>query len=486
MYGREPRVSGQLGTIAVIGTGVLLAILGVLVGIFVAVGRRDARRRRRELPSGASDRARVELDAESTASLRSRANASLVAIDDALRNWEQELGFAQAQFGSQAAAPLESAVAAAKVSVARAFALRGELDDAGPSSEPRTRMVATEIIRICREVTRDLDAHAHDFDAERAAQARAPALLDEAARQERLLGARNAAARTSLQTLARSYSETALAPFSAHLERADTLAGEAAASLATGRAALARDDRTAAVAAVRAARSALDEAAGLLDAVDRLPAQLQDAASDLGAAVTALREEMAAAQRLAPADPAVISATDAATAAIAAVQHAGSGGDPLGTLRVLTQRRAELAAIVTPLRQRAATVEEAHARLSELLGHTDAQIGAVSAYIDTHRDTIGAEARTRLADGVRHAQRAQALARSEPEDALTEAHRAAQLVHDAQVLAERDVSPSTEHGPQDPGGASPSASGTAEMMLGGILIEQILRGRGRGFRGRGC
>jgi hypothetical protein len=479
-------VSDQLGTIAVIGTGVLLAILGVLVGIFVVVGRRDARRRRRELPSGASDRARAELDAEPTASLRSRANASLVAIDDALKDSEQELGFAQAQFGSQAATPLQTAVAAAKVSVARAFTLRGELDDAGPSSEPRTRGVATEIIRICREVTRDLDAHGHDFDAERAAQTQAPALLDGASRQGQLLGARNAAARTSLQTLAHSYPDAALAPVSAHPDLVDTLAGEAAASLVTGRAALAREDRTAAVAAARAAQSALDQAAGLLDAVDRLPAQLQDAASHLGAAVTALREEMAAAQRLAPADPAVISATAAATTAITTAQHASSGGDPLGTLRVVTQRRAELAAVVAPLRQRAATAEKALARLTELLGHTNAQIGAVSAYIDTHRDAVGPEARTRLADAVRHAEQAQRLASSEPEGALTEANSAARLVNEAQVLAEHDVSPSKEQGPQGPGGASTGASGTAEMMLGGILIEQILRGRGRGFRGRGC
>ncbi|MHB1490219.1 MAG: hypothetical protein ACYCTH_06920 [Cellulomonas sp.] len=479
-------MSNQLGTIAVIGTGVLLAILGVLVGIFVAVGRRDARRRRRELPSGASDRARVELDAEPTVSLRSRANASLVAIDDALKNWEQELGFAQAQFGSQAAAPLQAAVAAAKVSVTRAFALRGELDDAAPSSEPRTRAVATEIIRICGEVTRDLDAHGHDFDAERAAQAQVPALLDDAARQGQLLGVRNAAARASLQTLAHAYSDAALAPVSAHLDLVDTLAGEAAASCATGRAALAREDRTAAVAAARAAQSALDQATGLLDAVDRLPAQLQDAASHLGAAVTALREEMAAAQRLAPADPAVTSATAAATTAITAAQHASTGGDPLGGLRVLTQRRAELEAVLAPLRQRAATAEKARVRLAELLGHTNAQIGAVNAYIDTHRDAVGPEARTRLADAVRHAQRAQTLASGEPESALTEANHAAQLVHEAQALAEHDVSPTKEQRPQDPGGDSPSASGTAEMMLGGILIEQILRGRGRGFRGRGC
>ncbi|NMM24421.1 MAG: hypothetical protein HHJ11_13175 [Phycicoccus sp.] len=134
----------------------------------------------------------------------------------------------------------------------------------------------------------------------------------------------------------------------------------------------------------------------------------------------------------------------------------------------------------------ARTEPRRRARLTELLGHTNAQIGAVSAYIDTHRDAVGPEARTRLADAVRHAERAQALASGEPEDALTEANSATRLVHEAQVLAEHDVSPSKEQRPQGPGGASPGVSGTAEVMLGGILIEQILRGRGRGFRGRGC
>ena len=360
-----------------------------------------------------------------------------------------------------------------------------ELDSAGAHSiRCAVDTSATDRTQLADQL-REASGCAPGAPSPSAAQAQAPALLDEAARQGQLLGARNAAARTSLQTLAHAYSGAALAPVNAHLDLVDTLAGEAAASLATGRAALAREDRTAAVAAARAAQSALDQATGLLDAVDRLPAQLQDAASHLGAAVAGLREEMAQAERLAPADPVVTSATAAATAAIAAAQQTSSGGDPLGGLRVLTQRRAELAAVLAPLRQRAATAEKTLARLTELLGHTNAQIGAVSAYIDTHRDAVGPEARTRLADGVRHVEQAQALASGEPEDALTEANRAARLVHEAQVLAEHDVSPTTEHGPQDPGGASTRA-GTAEVMLGGILIEQILRGRGRGFRGRGC
>lgn len=476
----------QLGTIAVIGSTVLLAVLVVLVVVFVGVGRRDARRRRMQLPSGASDPARVARDRESTASLRNRANVSLVALDDAVKDWEQELGFAQAQFGSQAATPLEAAVATAKVSLAHAFTLRGALDDAAPTSEPRTRTVATEIVRICGEVTRDLQLHAHDFDSERAAQAQAPASLDEAARQGQGLGVRNAEARASLQTLAHSYSGAALAPVRGHPDLVDKLAGEVAGSVATGRAALARTDLTAAVAAAWAAQSALAQATGLLDEVDRLPAQIEDAASQLSGALTALREEIAEAEQLTPADPAVTSAMAAATTATTAAEQTGTGSDPVGALRALTERRAELAAVLAPLRERADKDERALARLTDLLGHTNAQIGAVSVYIDTHPEAVGADARTRLADGVRHAQRAQTLASGEPQDALAEANRATQLVQEAQDLAERDVSPSRAQGPHGLDGAPNGASGTAGMVLGGILIDQILRGSGRGHRGRGC
>ena len=44
--------------------------------------------------------------------LNAEANRLLLASDDAVRDSEQELGFAQAQFGEAAAAPFEVAIAA--------------------------------------------------------------------------------------------------------------------------------------------------------------------------------------------------------------------------------------------------------------------------------------------------------------------------------------------------------------------------------------
>jgi len=479
-------VSDQLASIAVIGTVILLAVLGVLVAIFVASGRRDARRRRGEPVSGAVDRARVEGEAESTTELRRRANASLVAIDDALRGWEQELGFAQAQFGPQAAAQLQAAIAAAKRQVTHAFALRAELDDAATSSAARAREVANEIIRICHEVTRDLDTHAHDFDSERAAQAHTPALLDELSRQGRLLGARSAAARKTLEALAHTYPAVALAAVGANPDLVDALAEEAAVSVATGRDALAQADRAAAAAAARAAQSAVDRATRLLDDVDQLPAQLQDAASHLDAAVAGLREEIARAEQLAPADPAVGSAASAASAVLAAAQDARADGDPVEALRAVTQQRTELAAAIATSRERADRAEKARSRLTELVDQTNARIGAVTAYVETHRAAVGADARARLAAGVRHADEAVAQAAGDPEKALMAATTAARLVREAQALAEHDVAVAGGHDWQGTAGAPPNPSGATELALGGLLVDQLLRGHGRGLRGRGC
>ncbi|MDO8107608.1 hypothetical protein Q6348_10415 [Isoptericola sp. b441] len=470
-------MSDQLGVIAVIGTAVLLTVLGTLLAIFVASGRRAAKRRSAERSAGASSPAGAE--PESTASLLRRANASLVAVDDGVRRWDQELGFAQAQFGSEATAPLEAAVAAAKDSVARAFVLRRQLDDDARSGA-RRRATASEIIRICDAVTSDLESHAHDFDSERAAQAHAPAAIDELSQQERLLGARCAASRQTLEALSHSYSAVALAQVSANPDLVDALAGEASASLAAGREALERADPAAAASAARAARSAVDRASGLLDEIEGLPAQLQDAESGLAEALLGLREQIGQAERLAPTDPAVSSARSAATAAIAAAQQARTDGDPLGALRLVTRQHAELAATIAPLRDRAARAEEARGRLTEVLGHANAQIAAVNAYVDAHRDAVGAEARTRVADGARRAERARLLAHGEPERALMEANTAARLIHEAQALAERDVSTPRA---QDTGRPEAAASG-AEVMLGGLLVNQLLRGHG--FRGRGC
>src|SRR5680860_967253 len=60
-------------------------------------------------------------------------------MDDAIRTAGRDLAFARAQCGPQATATFEVALRVARMSVAGAFALRQQLDEALSESEPRAR-----------------------------------------------------------------------------------------------------------------------------------------------------------------------------------------------------------------------------------------------------------------------------------------------------------------------------------------------------------
>src|SRR6187431_615457 len=75
----------------------------------------------------------------SLGALTRRAGSLLVQLDDALRDADDELGFAIAQFGPEKARSYADALASARAKVAEAFRLRHELDDATPDSDREKR-----------------------------------------------------------------------------------------------------------------------------------------------------------------------------------------------------------------------------------------------------------------------------------------------------------------------------------------------------------
>ncbi len=79
-----------------------------------------------------------DIAAMKTPALETLANQALVQTDDAVRDSEQELGFAQAQFGDAEVAPFQAVIADAKGDLAAAFKLRQQLDDEIPRTRPPT------------------------------------------------------------------------------------------------------------------------------------------------------------------------------------------------------------------------------------------------------------------------------------------------------------------------------------------------------------
>ncbi len=464
-----------------IGVVLLAVILVVALALFTL--RAASRRRGREHHAGRGQGASADEEAI-TAALSTRASAALVAIDDAIRTSGQELAFAQAQFGQQATATFDVALREARTSVARAFALRQQLDDAFPESEPQARAMAAEILRICAQVTAELDSRAHEFDELRDLHARAPELLDDVRRDVAEVEARIPTARLTLEALSASYPAAALASVSGNPDQVERLAAGIALTLAAGRSALEKGDRGAAVAAARSGEAGLAQASHLLDAVEHAAENLTEARHQLTTRIAALSQTVIDAARLAPSDPEVDAQVAAATALISESREAGTSKDPIATLNAVNQVQGVLSSQLAPYRARSEQAEAAQKQLVELLAHTNAQIGAVGTYIDSRRGAVGPEARTRLSEAARHAQQAQEAALVHPVQALSEATEASQLVGSAQILAQQDVADfegQQYRGPRGSSGGAPG--GPAGMVLGGIVIEQLLRGGRRGFRG---
>lgn len=475
----------MISGIAALGlTAVVLASVA-LIAVTLAWSRRRAEARpRRHVAEGARGLPQDQFAGETTSALSTQASTSLVAIDDAMTTSGQELGFAQAQFGLEATATFAAALTAAKVSVARAFTLRQQLDDALPGTEPQVRAKAIEIIGICEQVAAELNAHTHEFDALRDLQERAPELLDEVLQRATEAGARVAAAQDVIAVLAASYPATALASVSGNPDQVEALVAGISTTVSTGRAALATGDRATAVAAARSAEAALAQATSLLDAVDQAEANLTAAGRRVLSTITTLSQDVLDAARLAPSDPEVEAQVAVATATIAKTRRAGANLDPLDALRAITYAQGVLGARLAPYREKAEHAEAARKQLTDVLGHAAAQISAVGDFIDTRRGAVGPEARTRLAEAARHTQQAQTLTGEDPVRALSEATQANQLVDSAQVLALQDVADFEDRQRRDAGGPTGgSMGGPGGMVLGGVLIDQLFRGGGRGFGG---
>ncbi|HEY3438892.1 MAG TPA: TPM domain-containing protein [Actinotalea sp.] len=461
-----------------------LAIIAALL-VFRTLGGRS---RRAGVLVGPDGRPATGPETLPTPELNTRASQALVAVDDALKTSEQELGFAQAQFGLEATRTFSTVIAESKKSVTQAFALRQQIDDATPETEEQRRGMLLQILSLCDQVDRSLDAQTEEFDKLRDLQARAPEVLDELDRRAVEVEGRLPASRTALQALATTYTPASLASVRGNVDQAAGLLETARSGVVQGKTALATD-RNAAVAFARAAEDAVGQAVTLLDAVDRAGQDLAQAGARIDASLTSLGSDLADATRLGGQDPAVAAAVATAQEAMASAQQERTGGDPLAALRRLVEAETALDAALAPAREHADQVARAQARVTEVVGRLTSQIRAVSDFIETRRGAVGAEARTRLAEAARLAQAAQAAAAADPVQALSTAQQAEQLTNQAQQLAEADVDRWQQSQGGGPGGGfgggfgGGGRGGSGSLVLGGILLDQILRGGGGGFGG---
>lgn len=251
--------------------GVAVAALGTAIAVPV-VRRRGAARRAA---------AKTEADA---AELDRRAGTLLIELDDALKTSEQELGFAQAQFGEASTQDFVVALAAAKQTAKQAFEIRQKLDDAYPETPDARRQLTEQLIELAGQADATLDAQAEKFDELRQLEKNAPQVLEQIAATRAGLSDRIAAAEAKLAALPGRFPQADLATIADAPAQARKLDAFAAAAIDSARAAIAGSTpATSAIGApapqgpavaVRAAQQAVGQVEQLLASVDAREAEL--------------------------------------------------------------------------------------------------------------------------------------------------------------------------------------------------------------------
>ncbi|MDU0347417.1 TPM domain-containing protein, partial [Actinomyces sp. MRS3W] len=453
--------SGSSGS----GTSLLLGIGAVAAGTAGVVAY--SRSRKRKAGTGTAVQPTEPLE-----QLRTRAGATLVSTDDAVKSAGEELSYAQAQFGLSATDAFTAALETAQEHVAQAFELRGRLDDAS-LSEADQRQLCEAILAHCADATGAIEAQEAAFKERRGIEENLPTSIAETSQRATEAEQAIATADTLLTTLHATYPPSALTSVSEAPVRARKLLDAGRAALDQARASADAGNQSTAVEQVRIAQASIAQAGELAGQVSGVRERLERADADLEAAIASISSDLVDAQRLAGKVPAASLqplVTDAEAAVAEGRAASDPDGDPLAALDHLTRAEAALDAALAPAREQEENDSRARASLGSRLGRLNSQVSAVTSYITSYRGAVGSSARTALAEASRHAAAATSLQSTDPTAALAEVASGESLVAQAQALAEADVRNSGSWGSGSGGSSSQGGIDLGSLVLGGILL----------------
>jgi hypothetical protein len=467
------------------GIGVLAVVGGLVVvgGGAYLISRVRRRRSAAAAPAGPPD----PYAGTPTDQLQFQASSALLELDEDVKTSQLDLDFARSQYGPEAVAGFDQALAASQGELAQAFTLRQQLDDEIPEDEPTTRRMLAQILALVQSADARLDDQAEAFEQLRKLAATAPQVLDGLQPRIAELRSRIPTERQRLTDLATRYSDAALAPVAENPAEAEARLAAAEREIGEARAALASEQPGTAVDDVRAAEDAVAQSATLLDAVGRLADDLDAAVGRVTAARAETEKDLAEARALvAGGDPSGLAPQIArAETALASADRelAGPRTDPLGALRQIEEADAALEQALQTARDAREQARRAAAALDRDLATARATIASANDFIATRRGAVGAEARTRLAEAQRHLDAAVELGATDPVAALREAQQATSLGQQALSSAQSDVSSWANPyggGPVPGGFAGGYGGGRGGVDLGSMILGGILFGGGGG------
>jgi len=478
------------GTAVLVGTGVVAA-----GGVGAYLYFRNRRKKAAIASSASYGPQGAELDPLASLSvdeLRKKSGSLLIEADNAINSSEQELGFAQAQYGDAAVGNFTKALQEAKGHMSESFKLQQQLDDHIPDTEEQQRSWLGEIIRRSEAALASLQEQKADFDSLRELEKNAPQALAAVSAGAREADARIATAEKTLTALRAKYADSALVQVSDNIGQAKERLAFVQNATSTAQDKLASGEGSLAAVAVRAAEESLHQTNVLIDAITKVSGSLDEARNSLEAAVVDTSQDLAQAKAIiqSGAHPELAGPVAGVEAALAQVKAEIQGGkiDPIATLERVETAHQALDQSLTGIRDQQEQARRAQASLQQTIMSAQAQISATSDYITARRGGVGTEARTRLAEAQRNLDYALSISRNDPVTALTYAQQAHALAAQAAQLAQGDVD-SFGYADQGYGRGGMfgggGGGGLGGAILGGILINSILNGGSGGGWGGG-
>jgi uncharacterized membrane protein YgcG len=413
--------AGGISLTAIAGIVLLLAGVWIVARSFVAwrANRRSVEERDRQ-----------------TGRLAREANAKLIAADEAVRDAQQDLAYAEAQFGAGEVKPFGDAIAAARTELTAAFALRQKLDDDIPEDADTRAAMLTEIATRSDRVMAGLADESKRIEELRRIEHDAPKIIPTLPGRADELDGRLVAARADLDALAR-YAESATAPVTGNAVEAAKRIATARAAAAAASKELSSGDAAAAGRDARLAYEALDEADRLVTAVQRArstaDADAQAAPGELSDAQALLARVRAAA----PNDNRVAQASAALTSAGSSLSAARP--DPGAARRSVATAHQLLTAVDAATQAAALQHAQVAASASQAVQQAAALVGQAEDFVATRRVAVDRLARTQLATAVDRLSQAQALLPTDPASARQRALEASRYAQSALSAAQGDL-----------------------------------------------
>ena len=473
--GGSTGVGGIIGLVLVAAGGVLVAWWG--------------RRRRPATAPGAAAGGPSPL---SGPELRRRANALLIATDERIRDAQQEVDFAEAQYGPDAVRDLRAAVVGAQAELAASFTLRQQLDDDVPEDEPTREAMMRQIIDRTTKALATLDAETDHIRELRDLERDAPQTLVGLPSRIEAVEERLPSARAALERLS-GYAPSAWQPVAGHVEEAEKGLAGARTAVTVATTAMGHEDRSHVAVATREALEGVTGSTELLNAIDRLGAAIADAEGRLPAELVEadkdLSEVRAAIAEAGAVDPTLATRIDEVARRLDEAHAAATArpGDPIDALRRATEAHRQADAALVAARDAAAARDRLEATATSSLQMARAEVDRAATFIASRRPGVGERARTRLAEAQRNLEVASGLISSDPSGGIEAARRAQQLAAEAYRLASSDFSDWDQGGPgwgQRRGtGDGDATAAILGQILGGVIGGVIRSGGGAGWGG---